>query len=474
MAKFKSFKDIKITGVSDAKAIRLAIKQFEDSAKKRAKFTAGELRKVLETLPVNYMNLVAEEKDYLIKMIDLEILSAKQQLHASEQGDITTAEAGGRKSGAQSTLQALETRKQRFLDEDKGNWGYLESLRNDFNIDAKHLQLGHKDISIASLKMKIMEANWKFSSKDGELDKHGRKQLEYVKKARVLLAKIDKLDDRELRELGYGFQKGPTLNEIPELIELAEMDMSINVKLAKETYVSLTQGKGRISVDLEPQAINAYKGTLSGLVVSMVDQVLTDKFKTKEMLDSFDIQHVGFSPSFVEDVETMLTTAILGKKGRNNIKRKNVSKTEIKLARSAKLRAAKNRVNNKKIPKLPTRKDIDAGADLPLFNIMAIINEALAEQIKSNMGDSNDPPILLRNQTGRFAESARMLTLTRAKAGVLLGTYTYQRSPYDVFLPGNKLGTSKRNPKVYVEGSIRELAIAIMKRKFPGLSLELA
>jgi hypothetical protein len=474
MAKFKSFKEIKITGVSDAKAIRLAVKQFEDSAKKRAKFTSNELRKVLETLPVNYMKLVEEEKIYLINMIDLEILKAKQRVKDSTKEDATTASAGGLKSGAQSSLQALESKKDSFLKEDTRNWGYLEDLRNIFNKDANRLQLSNADISVATLKMKIIENNWKLSSKDGVLDKNGRKQLDYIKKARVLLAKIDKLDVTELNKLGYGFKKGPTLKEIPELIKLSEMDMSINVKLAKETYISLTTGRGKISVELEPKAINAYKGTLSGIVVSMVDQVLTDKFKTKELLDSFDIQHVGFSPSFVEDVETMLTTAILGKKGRNNIKRKNVSKTEFKVARSAKLRAAKGRVNSKKIPKLPTIKQIDAGADLPLFSIMTLINEALAEQIKDNMGDSNDPPILLRNQTGRFAESARILTLTRAKAGVLLGTYTYQRSPYDVFLPGNKLGTTKRNPKVYIEGSIRELAIAIMKRKFPGLSLELS
>jgi len=248
--------------------------------------------------------------------------------------------------------------------------------------------------------------------------------------------------------------------------------MSLSVKLLKETNVSLSNGRGKISIEVKPTAINAYKGKLSKLVVSMVEKELKTTYKVEELAQQLGIQNVGFSPNFVKDVQNMLTTAILGKKGRNQ-NRKNVSKTEIKKARSTKVRAARDKLKNKKLPKLPTFKQLGAGADLPLFSIMALINESLSQQIKDNMGEPHDPPVLLRNQTGRFAESAKMLTLTRNKAGVLAGTYTYQKNPYEVFAPGHRLGTLKRNPSLYIEGSIRELALAIMKRKFPGIALGL-
>ena len=89
------------------------------------------------------------------------------------------------------------------------------------------------------------------------------------------------------------------------------------------------------------------------------------------------------------------------------------------------------------------------------------------------MASATDSSGRLRYQTGRFADSAELLTLTRTKAGILAGTYTYQRNPYDVFLPGHKMANGKRDPRIYVEGAIRESAIAILKNKFPGIQLGL-
>jgi len=415
MATIKTFKKFTETGSSEAEAFHLTIKQFNDMAKKKGKVAAKDIGKVLETIPLKYLKLLAQEKDYLITIINLELLKANSD--NDEPNSIA-------------------------------NIVHLQAIKNIFTEDT----LDQSDISSAILKMNILEANWNNS---GSVSK---KQAALINKSKAILSKITKLRDNSA-----------TFKELPELLSLADRDLSLEIKLVKESFVSFNKGKGNISIQLNPKSLNEYKGTLSKSIVNMVEKELRNKFNPKDILN---LQHLGFSPSFVEDVETTLTTAILGKKGRN-LNRKNISKTEIKQARSAKIKAAKSKVKNKILPKLPTIKDIEKGADLPLFSIMNLINQALSEQIKDNMGDSSDPPVLLRNQTGRFSESARLLSLTRSSAGAILGTYTYQRNPYDVFLPGRKLGTTKRNPKVYIEGSIRELAIAIMKRKFPGLALEL-
>ena len=89
------------------------------------------------------------------------------------------------------------------------------------------------------------------------------------------------------------------------------------------------------------------------------------------------------------------------------------------------------------------------------------------------MDSSSAPPINLRYQSGRFADSALLLTLTRSQAGIIAGTYTYQRAPYDVFLPGHPLDNGRRDPQLYIEGAIRKTAISLLKGKFPGIALEL-
>lgn len=94
----------------------------------------------------------------------------------------------------------------------------------------------------------------------------------------------------------------------------------------------------------------------------------------------------------------------------------------------------------------------------------------LAKNIEQDMDGAGGK---LNYQTGRFADSAHLLTLTRNQAGVLAGTYTYMRDPYDVFLPGHKMGTPKRDPRIYVEGAAREAAMTILKNKFPGIALNL-
>ena len=43
--------------------------------------------------------------------------------------------------------------------------------------------------------------------------------------------------------------------------------------------------------------------------------------------------------------------------------------------------------------------------------------------------------------------------------------YTYMRNPYETFEPGNKQGSTQRDPRKIIGASIRELAMGILGRQ---------
>jgi hypothetical protein len=112
---------------------------------------------------------------------------------------------------------------------------------------------------------------------------------------------------------------------------------------------------------------------------------------------------------------------------------------------------------------------------------MGLINLVLARKIEAQMGKSHDPPTRLRYQTGRFADSAKLIALKESRGGQklghanttpLVGIYTYLHYPYDVFLPGHPLDNGLRDPTIYIEHGIRAAARTILEDRYPGMVLE--
>ena len=89
-----------------------------------------------------------------------------------------------------------------------------------------------------------------------------------------------------------------------------------------------------------------------------------------------------------------------------------------------------------------------------------ILNEYLPQTVAKNMGSP-----ALNFRTGRFANSARVENLAIGPRGGLHIDYTYMREPYETFEPGGKQGSSQRDPKKLIGGSIRELALGILGRQ---------
>jgi hypothetical protein len=89
------------------------------------------------------------------------------------------------------------------------------------------------------------------------------------------------------------------------------------------------------------------------------------------------------------------------------------------------------------------------------------INKGLPKAIKGNMG----VPALV-NRTGRFAESAEVKNITMGPRGGTVAEYTYQKNPYQVFEPGNAMGSTYRDPRKIIGESVRQIAQSIMRDRF--------
>lgn len=187
--------------------------------------------------------------------------------------------------------------------------------------------------------------------------------------------------------------------------------------------------------------------------------------------------NVAGSPSLLGFINTTILSAITNgkikppknEKNKSSLTKKLYDNYKAKRANTRTIKVPKYKSNAEQLPKPKLNKNL--GEDT--FALRNLINEILAEQVEAQMADSAATDGRLRYQTGRFADSAKLLTLTRTQAGVLAGQYTYMRDPYDVFLPGHKMGTPKRDPRIYVEGAIRQSAMSILKKRFPGIALEL-
>ena len=89
-----------------------------------------------------------------------------------------------------------------------------------------------------------------------------------------------------------------------------------------------------------------------------------------------------------------------------------------------------------------------------------LLNEVLPETVAKNMGSP-----ALNFRTGRFANSARVENVAIGPRGGLHIDYTYMRDPYETFEPGGKQGSSQRDPRRLIVGSIRELAVGILGKQ---------
>ena len=72
----------------------------------------------------------------------------------------------------------------------------------------------------------------------------------------------------------------------------------------------------------------------------------------------------------------------------------------------------------------------------------------------------------LNNQTGRFRHSANVTNIVVGPRGGTEIQYTYRKDPYKMYEPGGERGSTSRDPRRLIGGTIREMASEIMQKKF--------
>ena len=91
----------------------------------------------------------------------------------------------------------------------------------------------------------------------------------------------------------------------------------------------------------------------------------------------------------------------------------------------------------------------------------ALLEKALPKVVASKM---TSPALVYR--TGRFANSAEVTDVMVGPRGGMHIDYTYMKDPYETFEPGNRQGSTFRDPRKIIGSSIRQIAQSIVGDKF--------
>lgn len=162
------------------------------------------------------------------------------------------------------------------------------------------------------------------------------------------------------------------------------------------------------------------------------------------------------SDSYRAYVYKQLGNAIKAAGGKSTAAGK-VNKTPAKTNSSIKV---SERTTAKQYSPINLKSEKNRKSNRPLINLNAInayVNSRLPVAIRANMGIAGR----LRNRSGAFSESAKVVGAEVTPQGHPTLLYTYARSPYDVFDPvlgKTPWNTPARDPKPLIEKSIRDIA----------------
>ena len=107
-------------------------------------------------------------------------------------------------------------------------------------------------------------------------------------------------------------------------------------------------------------------------------------------------------------------------------------------------------------PRLRTIK----GQFTSVTSLEVLMRASLRETVIKNMQRPN-----LRNQTGRFAESVELKSLSRARDGAITAFLTYMRHPYGTFEKSGKQGFRGYYPSRLIDTSVREIASKLVRER---------
>lgn len=218
--------------------------------------------------------------------------------------------------------------------------------------------------------------------------------------------------------------------------------------------------EGRFVVTF-PESTKDNQGKLESALTDLFVQKIARHLVSNKVLS----QQMAFSeasPSIPQIVADNIGKRLAGRKIKTgivvnttvtntlNIPTLKISKTDTK-----KVTSVKGTLNTS--PKsMPIR--TPQGQFTSVTNIESLIRASLQKTILKNMQRPN-----LRNQTGRFAESVKLESISRARDGALSAFLSYMRYPYATFERDGKQGKKGYYPSRLIEGSVREIASKLVR-----------
>ena len=264
---------------------------------------------------------------------------------------------------------------------------------------------------------------------------------------------------------------GLTRKETRQLFDLfVDYESDMQVELSRVYDIDAKTGKFKVEVSPALLFGTAFDNQQAQRAESAYFNILRKGTSARGTTGIEGIINSKGSPSVPDAIsQTLVSTAVGTKKKKKKVKTEKPIKTRIKSRSSGKSKKEKIKKQEKTtgivdptiFPLNYKRKGkrtetARKGVATAPFALMAEINRQLPQVLQKNMRDPR-----LNYQTGRFADSVKVVTVNETTAGYPSYAYTYQRDPYQVFEPGigdSRWSSQERDPRKLIDMSIREIA----------------
>ena len=174
------------------------------------------------------------------------------------------------------------------------------------------------------------------------------------------------------------------------------------------------------------------------------------------------------SPSILDLLTDKLISTLSGKPSKYNPKSRSERKGDIAVTslvavnNKPKVTRPKIIIHGKPQSDISPKLRTTGGQFTSLVSLQNLLNQGLASQIQKNMG-TGDRRDILNYRSGRFAESAKVETMSQSREGMITAFYSYMRNPYATFsFGGAQSSPATRDPKLLISRSIREIGATMV------------
>ena len=215
------------------------------------------------------------------------------------------------------------------------------------------------------------------------------------------------------------------------------------------------------SAILGPQEVAAIAAITGNIAEEALQNAIKEQIGSSSIIQQ--VVEVGASPSIKEFiVNSVLDILTTGKTG--ILKNAANTKSASDLISTKPLKRITKSTAKAKAPSSPQPRQLrtTAGQFTSLVSLQNLLNQNLRSQIQQNMGTGERKDIL-NYRTGRFAESAKVETMSQSREGMITAFYSYMRNPYATFsFGGAQSSPATRDPKLLISRSIREIGATMV------------